>query len=88
MYFITHGKFKKKPTKALEAELQGIMAVDAKEGIKFHGIYWTLGRYDAVAVFEASSEQAAMKMALRRADLMDTETLVAVPLAEVQKLVD
>jgi len=46
------------------------------------GIYWTLGRYDTVVLFEAPNEKVAMKMALKRADRMDIETLVAVPAEE------
>ncbi|MDD1673497.1 MAG: GYD domain-containing protein [Methanomicrobiales archaeon] len=42
------------------------------------GIYWTLGMYDTVVLFEAPNEKVAMKMALNRADRMDIETLVAV----------
>ena len=43
------------------------------------GIYWTLGRYDTVVMFEAPYEKAAMNMVLKRADRMDIEMLVAVP---------
>ncbi|MDD1668837.1 MAG: GYD domain-containing protein [Methanomicrobiales archaeon] len=52
---------------------------DTKGQVRFLGIYWTLGRYDSVVVFEAPDEKVAMNMALRRADRMDVETLVAVP---------
>jgi hypothetical protein len=38
-------------------------------------------------VYEAPSEKAAMKAAIVRADLMDLETLVAVPREEVKNLV-
>ena len=88
MYFISLTKFKKKPTKAFNAETQKIRDAESKEGIKFLGIYWTLGKYDSVALYEAPNEQAVMKMALRRAEMMDMETLVAVPLEEAKKLVD
>jgi uncharacterized protein with GYD domain len=42
-------------------------------------IYWTLGRYDTVVIFEAPNEKVAMNVALKRVDRMDIETLVAVP---------
>lgn len=61
---------------------------DKKEGITWHGIYWTLGRYDAIAVFEAPSEQAAIKMSIRRGENMAIETLVAVPAEEARKFVE
>lgn len=68
-------------------ETQKLIDADTKEGFKFHGIYWTLGKFDAVAVYEAPSEKIAMKAAIVRADLMDIETLVAVPREEVKYLV-
>jgi uncharacterized protein with GYD domain len=68
-------------------ETQKLIDADTKEGFKFHGIYWTLGKFDAVAVYEAPSEKVAMKAAIVRADLMDIETLVAIPPEEVKYLV-
>lgn len=88
MYFISLLKFKKQPNKAFMAETQKRLDADTKEGAKFLGIYWTLGRYDAVALYEAPSEKTAMKMAMSRADLMDVETLVAIPREEIKKLVE
>lgn len=61
--------------------------MEAKEGIRYRGIYWTLGRYDVVTVFEAEDEAAAMNMSLRRGDDFDMETLVALPAEEARKLV-
>jgi hypothetical protein len=37
----------------------------------YKGIWWTLGRYDTVVLFEAGDEKAAMNMVLRRTDRMD-----------------
>jgi uncharacterized protein with GYD domain len=88
VYFVALVKFKKKQTKAVVAENLKKVEEDTKEGIKWHGIYWTLGRYDAVAVFEAPSEKMAMKMAISRGENMAIETLVAVPVEEARKLVD
>ena len=88
MYFIALVKFRKKLTKAIVAENLKKVEDDKKAGIKWHGIYWTLGKYDAVAVFEGPSEQAAMKMAINRAENMSIETLVGIPVEEARKLVD
>lgn len=88
MYFVALVKFKKKQTKGIVAENLARVDADTKEGIQWHGIYWTLGRYDAVAVFEAPSEKIAMKMAIRRGDNMNIETMVAVPVEEARKLVE
>jgi uncharacterized protein with GYD domain len=66
--------------------LKKIESEEAREGIKVHGIYWTLGRYDSVAIFEAPDEKITMKMAVRRADNMAMEPLVAVPIEEAKRL--
>lgn len=89
MYFVAMVKFKQNQTKDVVAEnMKRIETEVTKEGIKVHGIYWTLGRYDAVAIFEAPDEKIAMKMAIRRATDMDMETLVALPIGEARKLVE
>jgi len=49
-------------------------------------VYWTLGRYDAVAITEAPTEKDAMKALLRFVGLVDIETMVAVPREEAIKL--
>ena len=53
-----------------------------KGQVRFLGIYWTLGSYDNIVLFEAPNEKVAINMALKRADRMDVETLVAVPANE------
>ncbi len=59
----------------------------AKEGIKWLGNYWTLGRYDLVAIAEVKDENTMMKALIQWGDLLSTESLVAVPRAEAIKLV-
>ncbi|NYT21725.1 MAG: GYD domain-containing protein, partial [Methanomicrobiales archaeon] len=81
-------KFRKKPTKEMVAANMKSMELDEKEGIKFHGIYWTLGRYDVIGIYEAPNEKVAMKSQLRRSDAIAAETLVAVPVEEARKLVE
>ena len=88
MLFVALVKFKQKQTKAIVAENLKRIEADAKEGTKWLGIYWTLGRYDAVAIYEAPNEKVAMKMAIRRGEGFNMETLVAVPVEEARKLVD
>ena len=84
MRFITLVKFKKKD---FVAENVKMMEEESKKGIKYLSINWTLGRYDAVAIFEAPDEKEAMRMAIRRADFLDMETMVAVPAEEARKLI-
>jgi uncharacterized protein with GYD domain len=86
VYFVALVKFKKKVTKDFVAESVKKIEIETKEGIKWHSIYWTLGRYDAVGTFEAPNEKAAMKMAIDRGEGFAIETLVAVPAEEARKL--
>lgn len=82
MLFIALAKFKTNLTKEIvELNIKDILD-DVKEQVKYHGIYWTLGRYDTVVLFEAPDEKTAMNVALKRLDRMDIETLVAVPADE------
>jgi uncharacterized protein with GYD domain len=87
MLFIVQGKFRKKPTKETGAEAVKLMEQLAEEGITFKGQYWTLGRYDTIAIVEAKDEKTLMKALLRFADIQSTETLVAVSREEAIKLV-
>jgi uncharacterized protein with GYD domain len=88
MRFISLVKWKKKITKESIAQNLKCMKYEAaKEGIKMIDIYWTLGRYDAIAIMEAPDEKAVMKMSVRRGDCMAIETLVAIPAVEARKFV-
>ena len=83
MLFIALVKFKKKLSKEIVAENMKDIEDDAKGQIRYLGIYWMLGKYDTVVLFEAPNEKIAMNMVLKKwADRMDIETLVAVPADE------
>lgn len=89
MIFITLGRFRKKPTKALIAESSKLMEQGIKEtGGKILGFYWTLGRFDTVLITEGKDEKTHMKMAIRFGDILSMETLVAVTREEAIKLID
>ena len=79
MLFIALAKFKKQLSKEVVAQNIKDIESDTKGQVKYLGIYWTLGRFDTVVMFEAPDEKAAMNMVLKRADRMDIEMLVAVP---------
>ncbi len=79
MLFIALAKFKNTLSEEIVAENLKDIETDTKGQVRYLGIYWTLGRYDTVVLFEAPNEKVAMEMALRRANRMDIETLVAVP---------
>jgi len=88
MIFISLGRLRGKPTKEMTAKVDRLMEKMSKEGIKLIGGYWTLGRYDSVVIFEAPDEKAGMKAGLAVADIVTTETLVAVPRKEAIKLIE
>lgn len=56
-----------------------------KQGIKMK-VYWTLGRYDGVAITEAPTEKDAMKAILSFQNLINSETMVAVSREEAIEL--
>ncbi len=88
MIFISLGKFRIKPTKALTDEVTKLtMDMAEKEGIKMLSFYWTLGRYDTVVTMDAPNEKAAMKMNMMVSAFVSTETMVAIPREEAIKLV-
>ena len=87
MIFITLTKWKTAPKKiqATVDQFTKTLAELEKQGIKMR-IYWTLGRYDAVSIIEAPTEKDAMKILLPFVDILDSETMVAVPREEAIKL--
>lgn len=88
MFFIVVGKYRKKPTKEMLGQMSKIFEQMDKEGTKFIRQYWTLGRYDFVAIVEGKDEKTVIKSILRTGDIVSTETLVAVPREEAIKLVE
>ncbi|UCB60928.1 MAG: hypothetical protein JSW72_02395 [Candidatus Bathyarchaeota archaeon] len=48
--------------------------------------YWTLGRYNGFTVAEAPSEKDLMKALLPWTDMVDLETMRAIPREEAMKL--
>jgi uncharacterized protein with GYD domain len=87
MLFITLVKFRKKPTKETLAVADKVFNAAAKKGVKTIGVYWTLGRYDAVRIVDAPDLKTAMWMAVQLGDNAASETLVAMKREEAVKLV-
>ena len=88
MKFISLIKWKPLPTKELIAGMNKVTKSFGeleKQGIKVD-LYWTLGRYDAVAVGEAPNEMTAMKILIGFRDIVESETMIEVPREEVIKL--
>ena len=86
MIFISLGKMKKKPTPETSAGVSKMLEDMKNRGIKIIGFYWTLGRYDTVMILEAPTEKDALKVAIDAADVVATETMVAIPREEAVKL--
>jgi len=89
LFFVILTKWKQAPTKEMRSKMDQFtktLEELEKQGIKWH-IYWTLGRYDAVSIMEAPTEKDVMKLLLPWQDIVDTETMVAVPREEAIKLV-
>ncbi|MFH0967864.1 MAG: GYD domain-containing protein [Methanobacteriota archaeon] len=82
MLFIVLVKFKTTLSKEVVAQNLKDIEDDIKNDITYVAMYWTLGKYDTVIIFEAPDEKAAINMVLKRADRMEIETLVAVPADE------
>jgi len=83
MWFVALVKLKVQPSKERAQAANARMAEAQKLGIKFHTSFHTLGRYDAVSIFEAPDEKAAMRYSMLGRDTEVVETLVAVPREEV-----
>jgi len=79
LLFIALVKFKTKLSKEVVAQNLKDIESDMKGQIRHLDVYWTLGRYDTVVLFEAPNEKVAMNMVLKRADRMEIEILVAMP---------
>ena len=88
MLFITLVKWKQVPTKKMQAgvaQFTNTLKELEKQGIKMQ-VYWTLGRYDGVTITEAPSEKDVMKILLAQQNVVESETLIAVPRKEAIKL--
>ncbi len=84
MIFITLLRFKKKARDVVEVGKK--IMQNLPPGVKIIGTYWTLGRYDAVWVYEANNEKDAIKIFIDMGDVASTETLVAISREEAMKL--
>lgn len=85
MIFVTLYRFRRKPTKEDIEKANKVFEQASKHGVKTIGVWWTLGRYDAVRVFEARDVKDAMKVNMQL-DAANAETLVAIPREEAVEL--
>lgn len=90
--FVILGKFTAEGHKAMKEapkRLKGGHKVAKAVGAELKAVYYTMGRYDYVAVVDAPSVEAAMKglFMLGAGGLAKTETLVGLSEDEALKLV-
>ena len=84
MIFITLIKFRKNAKDVVEVGNKVMQNLPS--GVKIIGTYWTLGRFDSVWIYEATSEKEAIKLGVAVGDVAQTQTLVAIPRDEALKL--
>jgi len=84
MIFIALIKFRKKARDV--AEFGKKLMQNLPEGVKILSSYWTLGRFDAVWIYEAPNEKVAMQLGIEAGELMQTQSLVAISRDEALKL--
>lgn len=84
MIFITLIKFKKT---SLEVSKVGNTLLETlPSGVKMIATYWTLGKFDAVWIYEAPNEKVSLEFVLNMGEVADTETLVGIPRDDALKM--
>ena len=86
MLFISMIKFKKKVGDVVEVGKE--IMQNLPSGITMIGTYWTLGKFDAVWIYEAQSEKDAMKLGIMASKVMRFQTMTAVSREEAMKLIE
>jgi uncharacterized protein with GYD domain len=85
MFFVVLAKLRGKITPAFREATQKALK-SPPPGLKIHNVFWTLGQYDYVIIYEAADEKEAVKMGVAWSEFCDTQTMVAIPNEEAQKL--
>jgi len=84
--FISMIKFKKSVPEVMESGKQ--IMNNLPSCIKMIGTYWTLGKFDAVWIYETPSEKDAMKLGIFASSVMKFQTMTAVSREDAMKLLD
>jgi len=89
--FITTVRFTAQGIKAINETTKRSAAIKAeakKMGVKVNDVYWTMGSYDGLMIFEASDDQAAAAFSLQigAAGNVQTTTVRAFTAAEMDKI--
>ena len=86
MFFVTLSRFRGKPSKDF-LELADKAMKNPPPGVKIHNVFWTLGRYDVIIIYEAPNEKVTLKMGMPFSEYMASETLTAIPREEALELI-
>ncbi|MDG6947472.1 MAG: hypothetical protein JRN44_02990 [Nitrososphaerota archaeon] len=81
MFFIIMQRYRTRPTPQSVERAGHYMADLLAKGLKVHGAYYTLGRYDAVFVVETPEtmdEKFLVEKLIEISDVVQTETMLAV----------
>ena len=85
MFFVTLIKLRGKVTQAVIEAMEN-SCQNPPPGIKYHSVFFTLGQYDCIIIFEAPDEKATMKLNVPWAEFCETQTLTAIPYKEALEL--
>jgi len=85
MLFVTLARMRGKVDKESEEKADKFLA-NPPAGVKIHNVFYTLGRFDLIIIYEAPSEKEAMACGLFFTEKASTETLVAIPREKATKL--
>lgn len=89
--YITTIRFTQQGFKGIDQTTQRAAAVKAaakKRGVKITDIYWTMGDYDGLLIFEAANEETATTLLLHLGSMgnVHTSTVRAFTAAEMDKI--
>lgn len=89
--FIALANFTEQGVKTVKDSVNRAEAVKAmaeKHGVKLKDIYWTMGAYDVVAIFEAPDgpTMSAVSLAIAAAGNIRSQTLRAYPRDEMKEI--
>ena len=77
-----------KDIKATEKRAEAFKAMAEKMGVEVKNIFWTLGRFDGLVVFDAPDEETATALMLQLGSYgnVDTETARAYEASEMEQI--
>lgn len=89
--YITFAKFTGQGAKTIQdttKRAKVFMELAKKRNVSYKGIYWTLGRFDVISIFEAPNDETAtaLVLALGSKGNVSTQTMRAFSAKEMDKI--